>query len=222
MEIRLGARTLLRDGAVIGRVGKVVLEPAKGAITHLVVLVEGTPQAARLVPVDQVAHSDEEEVHLAVDGAEFGALPEFDPDDFVPLEYGDWPGPYSVTALPIVAWGRPYPAEGLPLRLPEPPGELAYYAEWAPQRLPESPVVARGMRVHSFEGEPLGQVDRVLGDAETGKATYLVISGAPGAEGRLVPASWIRQVRDGDITLVVGAGVVRRLAAYPEPSRLPR
>lgn len=78
------------------------------------------------------------------------------------------------------------------------------------------------MRVHSFEGKPLGQVDRVLGDPETGKATYLVISGAPGAENRLVPASWIRQVRDGDITLVVGAGIVRRLAAYPESTHSPR
>lgn len=216
MEIRLGAQVLLQDGTTAGRVSKVVLEPAKGTVSHLVVR-DGDLRPGRLVAADRVVSGGGEQVRLAIGRRELEASPEFDEDDFVPLEYGDWPGPYPVAAQPIVAWGRPYPVEGLPLPPPEPVAELPYTTRAAPAR-PEGLVVLQpGMRVNGFEGQAIGLVEDVLSDARTGKATYLVVAGDwPDARNRLVPASWIRRVRDHEITLVVGPRVIGELAPYPE------
>ncbi len=217
MEIRLGARVLLDDGTVAGRVSKVVLEPAKGTVSHLVVRDGAQLRPGRLVPVERVISGSEEEVRLAIGRGELEQAPEFDEDDFVPLEYGDWPGPYPVGAQPIVAWGRPYPVEGLPLPPPEPVAELRYTAASTRLQQEGAAVLAPGMRVLAFEGQKIGRVEEVLADARTGKATYLVVAGDwPGGGNRLVPASWVREVRDREITLVVGARVVGELAPYPE------
>ena len=217
MEIRLGARVVLSDGQAAGRVSKIVLEPGKGTVSHLVIDDGRAPGAGRLVPLERVASSDEEVVQLAIGRQTLERLPEFDPDDFVPLEYGDWPGPYPVWAQPIVAWGRPYPVEGLPLPPPEPLGELPYVAERRPGQPPGVVLLEPGMRVSSFEGQPIGYVERVLADSPTAKATYMVVAGGwEDAPNRLVPVSWVRQVRDREVVLVVGPRVVRELAPYPE------
>lgn len=215
MEIRLGVEVLLNDGSVAGRLEKVVLEPAKGAPSHIVVADGQLPPQGLIVPVGRVMAATQDRVRLAMDRAELEALPEFDPDDFVSLEYGDWPGPYPVSSQPIVAWGRPYPVEGRPLAPPEPPAELPYVAEGTEPQPPGTIALAPGMRVAAFEGQPLGLVERVLTDPETGKATYLVVAGEwkDGAN-RLVPASWIRGVDGRDIVLVVGPRVVEELASY--------
>ncbi len=223
MELRLGARVLLSDGSVAGKVSRVVLEPAKGAPTHIAVAGgEGLPE--RLVPLERVSAAGDEQVRLTMGRAELEQLPEFDSDDFVPLEYGDWPGAYPVDGQAIVAWGRPYPTEGLPLPPPEPPAELPFVAQAAQSRPPGSIVLEPGMRVAAFQGEPIGIVEQVITDPGTGRVTYLVVAGDWGDGGnRLVPSSWIREVSGWDITLVVGARVIRQLATYPagEAQRAP-
>ncbi len=220
LEIRLGVKVVLNDGTPAGRVNKVVLEPAKGDITHLVVGDGGALRQGRMVPIGRVLAGNEERVQLTIGRDELEASPEFDEDDFVPLEYGDWPGPYPMASQPIVAWGRPYPVEGLPLAPPEPLPELPYVADWALHKPAGTTTLAPGMDVLAFEGQPLGRVARVLGDTETGKATYLVLVDSwEGGENRLVPVSWIREVRDGRIVLVVGPRVVRELAPYPAAQR---
>jgi len=218
VEIRLGAEVRLNDGAVAGRLIKVVLEPAKGTVSHIVVADGGRLRPARLVPVDHVIAGEQEQVRLAIGRAELEAAPEFDEDDFVPLEYGDWPGPYPIAAQPIVAWGRPYPVEGLPLAPPEPPAELPYIAPSARGRAEGAVVLDPGMLVTGFEGEPIGLVEEVLSDPRTGKATYLVVAGEwDENHNRLVPVSWIGQVLGREIVLVVGPRVIRQLAPYPKP-----
>lgn len=215
MEIRLGAEVLLSDGTVAGRVSKVVLEPAKGVVSHLVIHDGGPLQTSRLVPADRMLAGHQGRVRLAVSRAELEALPAFDEDDFVPLEYGDWPGPYPIAAQPIVAWGRPYPTEGLPLPPPEPLAELPYLAPSARVHPEGSIILEPGMRVFAFEGQPIGQVEDVLADARTGKATYIIVAGAwETGRNRLVPVSWVREVRGRDITLVVGPRVINELAPY--------
>lgn len=216
MEIRLGVEVLLNDGTVAGRLEKVVLEPAKGTPSHIVVSDADGRGPRRIVSVDRVMAGTDDRIRLAIGRAELEASPEFDPDDFVPLEYGDWPGPYPVAAQPIVAWGRPYPAEGLPLPPPEPPVELPFIPPTAQVRPPGSIVLEPGMRVAGFEGQPIGIVEKVLTDSRSGKVTYLVIAGDwDEGHNRLVPARWIREVSGRDITLVVGPRVVRQLAPYP-------
>jgi sporulation protein YlmC with PRC-barrel domain len=216
LDIRLDAAVLANDGTPVGRVSKVILEPSKGLISHLVVRNGPALGRGRLVPVDQVVPGETEPVRLTISKAELEAAPAFDEDDFVPLEYEDWPGPYSVSALPIVAWGRPYPVEGQPLAPPEPLAELPFLLPGAQPAVGDV-VLAPGMRVLSYEGQLLGRVEDVLGDARTGRATYLVL-GVNGEEGanRLVPVSWIREVRGSEIILVVGPRVVGHLAPYPE------
>lgn len=224
MEFRLGAQVLLSDGAVAGKVSKVVLEPAKGAPTHIVVDEGERPRPGRLVPVERVATTEEVLLRLAMGRGEFERLPEFDPDDFVPLEYGDWPGVYPVAAQPIVAWGRPYPTEGLPLAPPEPLAELPFITQTAQCRPPGHVVLEPGMRVAAFQGQSIGVVEEVIADPTTGKVTYLVVAGDWGDGGtRLVPSSWIREVDGWDIILVVGQRVIRQLAPYPtgQPQRSP-
>ncbi len=218
MEIRLGAEVRLSDGTVAGRVSKVVLDPGKGVVTHLVVCGPMAGDPGRLVPVEEALTGNEREVQLRADRQALAAEPSFDPDDFITLEYGDWPGPYPVTAQPIVAWGRPYPAEGLPLRPPEPPAALPFVAVEAAGEAPAgSTVLAPDMQVRAFGGQPLGHVAEVLSDRPSGRATYLVVVDPQGeAVNHLVPVSWIRSVQGMTITLVVGPRVVERLAVYPE------
>jgi len=217
LEIRLGVAARLNDGTMAGRVSKVVLDPNKGVVTHLVIHRAENRGPDRLVPVDQVLVGDEEQVQLRIGRQELEEEVRFDPDYFITLEYGDWPGPYPVTAQPIVAWGRPYPAEGLPLEPPEPATELPFVAAGTPHPPAGSIVLEPEMRVFAFEGQPLGRVVEVLSDPQSGVATYLVLVDNQGdAVNRLVPTSWIRSVQGSDITLAVGPRVVERLSVYPE------
>jgi sporulation protein YlmC with PRC-barrel domain len=69
----------------------------------------------------------------------------------------------------------------------------------------------------SSDGEHVGDVERIVIEPESGKATHFVISqGMLFKDRTLVPAHWVKSVEEDKLYLTVPARLLERLPAYQE------
>lgn len=90
-DLRHDAKVLSTDGADVGRLHAVVLDPSDGEVTHVVVNAGphfpspgfGAPKLVS-VPIDQMEGAEEEDVVLTCTEAEFDAMQSYVERDFLP------------------------------------------------------------------------------------------------------------------------------------------
>ncbi|MDW8156648.1 MAG: BON domain-containing protein [Armatimonadota bacterium] len=211
LEIRPGALVHGTDG-VAGRVAEVVVSPRERRVVALAVqLASGR---AVQVPAEAVRDATEEAVWVEGTVAELERLPDWQPEAHAPAALS-WPGWRGLReggawlALP----GSLRRMEGLERQI-----------SGAAEARPEERLVTirRGQRVLASDG-PIGRVDQVLVDAETGRVKHLVVR-----QGRLfsrdvaVPADWVSTVEDGVVVLEASRDSVARLPVYRPDDELER
>ena len=91
MEIPLNATVECTDG-VFGRSEYVLVNPVTDQVTHLVVKEAASPNTEYLVPVDSVAETKAETIHLHCSKAELEKMEPFVQTEFVQEKVLDYAG----------------------------------------------------------------------------------------------------------------------------------
>jgi sporulation protein YlmC with PRC-barrel domain len=198
MDIPIGADVQCTDGPG-GRSTYVVLNPVTGRVTHVVVKPDSFPRLERLVPVEMVAETSPDQIHLACNQQELHGLESFIETEFVPGEF-----PYAAYELDeFRLWPYVLPDDELvPVEHERvPPGELA---------------VRRGSHVRATDGD-VGRVDEFLVDRETEQITHLVLREGHlwGQKDVLIPVSGIGQIDEDRVYLTLSKAEVANLPTIP-------
>jgi sporulation protein YlmC with PRC-barrel domain len=190
-EYAIGAKAYCEDGAC-GDLERVVIDPIKAAITHVVVKRPHGHDVGRLVPIDLIESTTEQEVRLRCTRAEFEALDYAKETEFMPAPEGQWTyGPNQAWQMPYFGlWGTGDMGGGQP-------GGLVAAGDH--DRVPPGEVeVRRGQRVHASDGA-IGHVRGLVVDPSDDKVTHVLLD-----EGHLwgkkevsIPISAVTEVGDG-------------------------
>jgi hypothetical protein len=172
-RFEIGTEVHCEDGAC-GRLDRVVVDPARHRVTHLVVVPgKGTP---RLVPVDLVEAAEDGGLRLRGDLASFRRLEAAEETEFLPGSEGD---PASTGYAPenVVFW--PYFAPNLTgsaLGAPGGVGALDAEKPAVHERVPAGQVqIRRGERVEATDGET-GRVGGLLVDERGDQVTHVLLT----------------------------------------------
>jgi hypothetical protein len=197
MDVATGARVECADGPC-GQCRYVILDPAKAAITHVVV---GDPAAlgeTRLVPLEYVLDSTPKLIRLSCTREEFEALPQFSKYEYVRPAQGY--EPYSPGEL----WMGPLEAYWQSLQLE------------VDQQVPEGELsIQRGAPVEATNGH-VGIVEGFLAEAASGHITHLVLEEGHlwGRREVLIPAAQIDRIEDDTVFLRINRETVVALPPF--------
>jgi sporulation protein YlmC with PRC-barrel domain len=104
-EYEIGAQAYCQDGEC-GELARVVIDPIKRAITHLVVERPNGREIGRLVPVDLVETATEKELRLSCTREKFEALEEAEETKFISAPSGQWGyGQNQMLLMPFFGMG---------------------------------------------------------------------------------------------------------------------
>ncbi|MDR7438877.1 MAG: BON domain-containing protein [Armatimonadota bacterium] len=211
LEFRLGARVEAADGPA-GQVTQVVVSPRERRITALVV--RDLTGREVLVPADRVADATEEVVRLTLGLSDLDHLEPYRPADHAPASL-TWPGWKGLRSGGALLWlpGPLRRMEGMERR-------VEAEAEARPGE--PSVTIRRGQRVLCHDG-PIGRVDVVLVDANTGKVRHLVVrQGLLFSRDVAVPADWVSTITPGAVILEASREAVAHLPVYRPDDELAR
>jgi hypothetical protein len=188
------------DDGVAGTSEAVIVDPLKRAITHLVLREHRFPHTERLVPVDLVAWTTEDEVHLRCSTVEAAKLDRFVEGRFVEVPQGE-PYPIAVGAAIPYLWPFAYPREKV----------LVTH-----QRIPQDELaVRRSYEVDATDGR-VGRVEAFLVDRDDDHITHVVVrSGHLARREFAVPVSDVAEIAEDRVTLRLDRRGVEHLPRVP-------
>ena len=163
----IGADARCADG-VCGKVTRVVVDPVKRAVTHLVVEPRHRPGLGRLVPLDLVDAATPKEVRLRCTRAEFDQLGFAEDTDFAPRTSLDQYSGYSAEQMLMLPYYSPIGGEDVPqTREDEPTGA---YRSLAPGEVD----VRRNERVYATDGE-IGRVEGLVIESGSHHVSHVLL-----------------------------------------------
>jgi uncharacterized membrane protein len=193
-EIHLGAKVECTDGPA-GQATRVIVDPSTLQVTHYIVREKKRPHTEHIVPVDQIETATADLISLRCSLAE---LAEMKP--FVVIQYR-------------------------PVDVPTYEGDMMYRKKY-PQTMtmdvqkemtPEGMVAVRqGDKVEASDG-PVGKVDQLLIDEDSGEITHFVFreGHAWGDKDVIMPVSVVTAVRKGTVYLSLDQGTIAAMLAIP-------
>jgi uncharacterized protein YrrD len=219
MQFKKGTRIVGSRGEKIGEISRVVIDPREDKVTHLVVNKGGLFSQDRVLPIDLVEVTGEKEIRVTVDKDQLDSLPIYDELSFVPLTDPERSRlNYTEEYIPPMYW---YPVIGAPpmgyagANLGVPP--YPYTVE-EQEHIPKGTVALKeGAKVLGSEGKHIGSLTQVLTSGKDENITHLVVSkgGLLGGKSRkLIPAAWIKQLKEDTVQLSVSADFVDSLKNY--------
>ena len=208
----IGSEVACSDGTC-GTLTRIIVDPVRRTLTHLVVEPAEGPHAARLVPLAHVApDAAADALVLDCDRAGFAAFEEAQTEEYLPAE-DDQPGYSRESTL----WLPYYPLGGVAgAATPEPGGPvglgIAEPRSVTRDRVPVGEVqIRRGQRVHATDGD-IGKVRGLVVDPHGEQVTHVLLD-----EGHLwgkktvaIPIGNVDSVRGG-ISLDLAKNDVRDL-----------
>ena len=215
MELKEGTDVFTASGEQVGKINRFVLDPATNEVTHIVV------QKGWLLPEDKVIRTamistaTEERVVLNKELSNFDQLPPFEQLHFVELNEADInrTNPPTYRYAPAYYWYPPagyigYPGFG--------PGYYGLPPVETTRNIPADTVpLEEGADVISSDGEHIGNIEELMVNPESNKATHFLISeGLLFKERKLIPAHWVRSVEEDKVHLSVPSQLLERLPAY--------
>ncbi len=201
LQIKNNAEVALTDGTAVGRVDRVVIDPRTRELSHIVVRKGLLFKVDKVVPVAWIIDAAEEGVTLRAQPEDMDALPEFEAERYVRVSDDERLNAARNGATQLF-W---YPIGlGTPAHIPVAPAERFHVQ--TQQNIPAGTVALKeGAKVLTRDDEHVGNVDEVLTDARTDQVIGLVISqGLLFKERRRVPITWVDQITDDHVRLLVG------------------
>jgi uncharacterized protein YrrD len=208
MQFKQDAKVFLANGDDLGRLDRVVLDPRSGEVSHIVVRKGWLFTEDRVISLDQVEKTSEDEIHLRHDVGELDELPVFQEQHYVDIEdTRNRDREDAAPAAPPVYW---YPPVSVPVGFP------AYYrmpyAVEVERNIPSDAIPLKdGAKALASGGKQVGVIEQVLTTKE-GQVNHIVISqGILGQTKKLIPANWISSVAEDEVHLVVDRDLIERL-----------
>lgn len=220
MKVELGAKVTTSDGKAVGTIDKLILDPDSGDV-HAVVVRKGLLFGKDIeVPVDGIVGRQDGAVQLEYTEDQLDDLRSFDEGSYTTpppersREYASGYGYPTASLLWPSSWSGPVSGE--------PYGHDAIGAvgdEVATMHREQdlsNSVIEEGSTVRSRGGEKLGEVHKLVFDAQTGRPTMLVIrKGFLFTEDVEVPVSLISSVDDDVVYLDVRHDELERHLHHP-------
>jgi hypothetical protein len=190
-EYAIGAQVYCEDGAC-GELVRVVVDPVKRAVTHVVVRRRHGHDVGRLVPIHLAEAATQQEVRLRCTRVEFEALEYAKETEFLPVPDGQWNfGPNQRLLMPDFGQVETGPtSQG-------PPERLAAGGEH--DRVPPGEVeVRQRQRVHASDGA-IGHVRGLVVDPSDYHMTHVLLDEGHlwGKKEVLIPINAVTGVDDG-------------------------
>lgn len=234
VELKEGTSVFTSGGEEVGKINRIVLDPATNEVTHLVVQKGWLFSEDKVVPFEMVNSATEDKVVLNENIDKFDGLPSFEESHYIRTREADLnPGERSssveearrdtILEGDVSRGGRPRYSFAPAYYWYPPHGYVGYpvgYYGWPPlqtvRNIPQDTIpLKEGTDVISSDGEHVGDVERLFVDAESNKATHFVISqGVFFKDRKLVPAHWVRTVGEDKVHLAVTAGLLEQLPPY--------
>jgi sporulation protein YlmC with PRC-barrel domain len=218
MLVKLGMSVRTSDGEDVGKIEKLILDPASGDVKAAVIRKGFILTDDVEVPVDLLEADTESQARLQCTAEQVKDLPRFDESIYTTLPT-DYPTPYGYppggffwpVGYPIVP---PYPATGVPptdeaygSRVPEPVMEARR------ETVLHNAVIEEGSDVKDRAGEKIGELHRLTFDPDSGEPTGIVVrKGFLFTEDVPLPADLIESASDGEIHLSIYKDEAERIS----------
>lgn len=218
MQFRENAGVFKANGDKVGVIAKVVMSPRDHKVTHLIVREGFLFTEDKVLPISLVHSATDEQVTLRADLGEktIDNLPRYEEDYFVPVDLADNPN-FTAPAYPAAGYLYPYGPAGMYAEYP------GFWSEGEPQyvvrhdeNIPNGTVALNtGAKVISSDDRHVGNLERVVMDENSDRATHFVIAqGLFFKDHKLVPTSWISTVMRDEVRLSVSSGFLDKLPSY--------
>ncbi len=222
MQFKKGEDVNGLNGKKIGDVTRVVIDPRTTEVTHLIIHT-GFLGSDKVLPVKWVERTDANEIRLNQAAENLKDLPDFIETEYVSLNdeemgnQGYEPGLaaplywYPVVGTPALTWGNGFwPAYPMAAGTPLP------YQAREEVNIPEGTVpLKEGATVIGKNGKEIGQVEKVITEDTHEQVTHLVITkGLFNQSKKVVPAHWIKAIKEDGIQLSVSSDFVDQLKDY--------
>jgi len=208
IEFREGTGVYTADGAHVGSVERIVVEPVEKRVTHLVVAEGVLRSHDKVLPVELVEHIAPDRIELRP-GVDVDRLADFEEAGSLPFESPERRGPWVLASS----------ADGFrPVAIPT-LGAVLLYAEPQPgstrRSVPAGSVAfTTGTHVLASDERDLGRLDEVITDQDD-RVTHLIVEkGLLRHTRRAIPVSWIVEDSESQIRLAVDSSVVEAVPAY--------
>jgi len=218
MELKEGTRVVTVDGKEVGKINRFAIDPVTDEVTHIVVQKGWLLTEDKVVPLDKVNSASEHDVILNENVDDFEDLPPFEETHFVRVDGDDVDTPVTdesphVRVAPAYYW---YPPSGY---LGVPASGIGY-ENWpqvaTKQNIPDETVALKeGSKVISSDDRHVGNVERLMVDTASNRATHFLISqGLLFKDRKLVPAHWVKTMEEDKVYLAVSSNVLENLPSY--------
>ncbi len=222
MQFIEGAKVVTAQGETVGHIDRVVLDPKTKTVTHVVVRKGFLLHSDKVLPIDQVAQADEDQITLDPDATNLADLPDFEEKHYVSVESdarGQSPefegehlaSPYYWNPpVGLTQWGYPWFPSGPPV----------HYVTATQRNIPEGTVaLEEGADVITADYKKVGSIERIFTDPKTERATHFLVSeGMIFKDKKLIPTWWVELVSDEAVYLTVPAEALEALPEYdPQP-----
>ena len=200
------ANVLNAGGKHFGSLQRIVLHPETKVITDIVVQEGGLfNKEYRVIPVDQIAETTEDQVLLSSEAGEWESFPLFEERRIVSEDEGQFSK--SPSDVQPVVYGVPGVGPALAPDTGEP------FATRLEQNIPEGTVALKeGAKVYTADDKHVGNVDRVLADPSMDRATHLIITqGLLVKEKKLIPMKWVMMLGEESVHLQVTEADLKEL-----------
>lgn len=207
MQLKRDAKVVTMDGDDVGRVDRVVIDPGTRDISHLIIRQGWLFKEDKVLKYDLIDSATETEVRLRASrhDLELDPLPPYQETYFVPARNAD-----SGFAAPLYYY--PLGVNPGPVGQPDVYLDPTFVASEKSNIPAESVALKEGARVVSADDEHVGDVDQIITNSDTGRATHFVVeSGLLNKEHRYIPYHWVTLVTENEVRLAVSADVIRSL-----------
>jgi uncharacterized protein YrrD len=218
MEFKENAEVLSSNGEKVGRIDRVVIDPESNELTHLVVKKGFLFTKDKVVPIDLVETTDEDQVVLKEGPQTPEDFPDFEETHYIQAQESGSFAKQDLGGVKPLAWYYPFPRGswwrasmgGYP-GYPQPP-----YLRKTELNIPDDTVpLEEGAKVVSSDGEHIGDIERIYADEEEQRATHVMVSqGLISKSRKLIPTMWVKHVHEEGVRLSISKNFVEHLPEY--------
>ena len=210
MLFKTGAGVYSSDNQRIGTLHRVVMDPKRKDVSHIIVTEGILFTEDKVIPMEMVGAVEEDRIILQGSKENLDQLPDYKETHFIP--HGEAVDD-EMNALywypPADAWD-PY-SQASPAIL-YPPN---LYTQTTERNIPDDSVaVSEGARAISADGENVGTIESLRTDKSNHVTHVVLTSGMLARERKLIPVNWLGAVTDDEVKLSVDAAVLERLPEY--------
>jgi uncharacterized protein YrrD len=213
MQFKKNAHVITAQGRKIGRIDRVVVDPTSGEVSHLVIKKGLLLTEEKVVPVDAVAATTDDEVRLTESAPDPEALPQFEKEAYIPARgYKNLRRQQAEEARRMIWYhtgiNTPWWVGGPDLQPSKP-----LFVREKRRSIPKDTVpLEEGAEVQDAHGEKVGKVVEVFAEPEEHRVTHILVAlKGLSMEKKLVPSVWIKDVFEKSVRLSVDRGFVSDL-----------